>query len=398
MTRTLSTKIRNVEESQTLAIGAKAKRMKDAGIDVAILTTGEPDFPTPRHIKEAAIKAIEANFTKYTANAGTPELLDAIIKKFSNDNDLHFERDHIVVSCGAKHSIYNVLQAICNKGDEVVFFAPYWVSYPEMVKMADATPVIVKTTAEEQFKPNVQKLQRAINARTKALIINSPSNPSGVVCTRSELEEIADIVRRTRIFVISDEIYEKVMYDGKKHFSIGSTKEIRDQVITINGVSKAFAMTGWRIGYAGGPLDVMQAAAKVQSQVTSNPNSIAQKATCAALNGSSNDIHTMVEAFTERRDFVFAKLSEMRGVRAMNPGGAFYFLFDVSSFYGKRFRDQLVTNSATMGTYLLDTHRVATIPGIAFGDDDCLRLSYACSMSELEKGLARIKEGLEALS
>jgi aspartate aminotransferase len=396
--RILSSKIRNVEESQTLALAAKATRLKAQGIDVVSLTAGEPDFPTPRHVKEAAIKAIEANFTKYTATAGIPELLDAIVNKFSNENELHFARDQIVVSSGAKQSIYNVLQALCNKGDEVVFFAPYWVSYPEMVKMADATPVVVTTTVAEQFKPNLRKLEHAINAKTKALIINSPNNPSGVVYTRSELEEIAEIVRRTGIFVISDEIYEKVIYDGNKHFSIGSINAIRDQVITVNGVSKAFAMTGWRIGYAGGPPDVMQAAAKVQSQVTSNPNSIAQKATIAALNGSSNDIHTMVEAFAQRRDFVFAKLSEIRGVRAINPGGAFYFLFDVSSFYGKKFRDQLVRNSATMGTYLLDMHRVATIPGIAFGNDDCLRISYACSMSELEKGLARIKEGLEALA
>jgi aspartate aminotransferase len=396
--RILSSKIRNVEESQTLALAAKATRLKAQGIDVISLTAGEPDFPTPRHVKEAAIKAIEANFTKYTATAGIPELLDAIVNKFSNENELHFARDQIVVSSGAKQSIYNVLQALCNKGDEVVFFAPYWVSYPEMVKMADATPVVVATTVAEQFKPNLRKLEHAINAKTKALIINSPNNPSGVVYTRSELEEIAEIVRRTGTFVISDEIYEKVIYDGHKHFSIGSISAIRDQVITVNGVSKAFAMTGWRIGYAGGPLDVMQAAAKVQSQVTSNPNSIAQKATIAALNGSSNDIHTMVEAFAQRRDFVFAKLSEIRGVRAINPGGAFYFLFDVSSFYGKKFRDQLVRNSATMGTYLLDMHRVATIPGIAFGNDDCLRISYACSMSELEKGLARIKEGLEALA
>lgn len=396
--RTLSTKIRNVEESQTLALAAKAKRMSNAGIDVANLTAGEPDFPTPRHVKEAAIKAIEANYTKYTPSSGAPELIDAIISKFSRENDLHFERDQVVASVGAKQSVFNVLQAICNKGDEVVLLAPYWTSYPEMIKMADATPVIVKTSIEERFKPNLRKLEQAINSKTKALIINSPCNPSGAVLTRSELEEIAEIVRRTGIFLLSDEIYEKVIYDDNKHFSIGSIKEIRDQVITINGVSKAFAMTGWRIGYAGGPADAMQAAAKVQSQVTSNPNSIAQKATIAALNGSSNDIHTMVAAFAERRNFVFAKLSEMRGIRVVNPGGAFYFLFDVSSFYGLRFRDQLIRNSATMGAFLLDTHRVATIPGIAFGDDACLRISYACSLAELEKGLARIKEGLGALA
>lgn len=395
---TLSAKIRNIEESQTLALTAKAKRMKDSGVDVVSLTAGEPDFPTPRHIKEAAIKAIEGNFTKYTPSSGTPELLDAIVRKFSNENDLHFAKDQIVVSTGAKQSIYNALQAICNKGDEVVFFSPYWVSYPEMVKLADATPVVVPTHIDEKFKPDLRKLRQAINAKTKALIINSPNNPSGVVFTRSELEDIAEIVRETNIFVISDEIYEKVMYDGNKHFSIGSIKAIRDQVITVNGVSKAFSMTGWRIGYAGGPLAVMEAAGRVQSQVTSNANSIAQKATIAGLTGSITDILSMVDEFKRRRDFVYEKLSAISGVIVTNPGGAFYFLFDVSKFYGKKFNGLLIKNSADMGTYLLDHHHVASVPGVAFGDDRCLRISYACSMTELEKGTTRIKQGLEVLS
>lgn len=394
---TLSNKIRTIEESQTLALTAKAKRMKDSGLDVVSLTAGEPDFPTPRHIKEAAIKAIEANFTKYTANCGTPDLVDAIIRKFSNDNDLHFEPQQIVVSAGAKQSIFNVLQAICNKGDEVVFFSPYWVSYPEMVKMADATPVIVPTRIEDGFKPELRRLRQSINAKTKALILNSPNNPSGVVFTQSELEDIAAIVRETNIFVISDEIYEKVIYDGNKHFSIGSIKAIRDQVIAVNGVSKAFSMTGWRIGYAGGPHAVMEAAGRVQSQVTSNANSIAQKATVAGLTGSKTDILSMVEEFKRRRDFVYEKLSAIRGVTVTNPGGAFYFLFDVSKFYGKKFNGQLIKNSADMGTYLLDHHHVGSVPGVAFGDDRCLRISYACSMTELEKGMTRITQGLEAL-
>lgn len=395
---TLSNKIRNIEESQTLALTAKAKRMKDSGIDVVSLTAGEPDFPTPRHVKEAAIKAIEANFTKYTSNAGISELLDGIIRKFSNDNDLHFERDQIIVSAGAKQSIYNVLQAICNKGDEVVFFSPYWVSYPEMVKLADAKPVIVPTSIENKFKPDLHKLRQAINAKTKALILNSPNNPSGVVFTRSELEDMAQIVREANIFVISDEIYEKVMYDGNKHFSIGSIKSIRENVITVNGVSKAFSMTGWRIGYAGGPLAVMEAAARVQSQVTSNANSIAQKAAVAALNGGVSELESMVEEFKKRRDFAYEKLSAIRNIAVTRPGGAFYFLFDVSRFYGKKNNGQLVKNSAEMGTYLLDHHHVGSVPGIAFGDDRCLRISYACSMTELERGMERIKRGLEALS
>ena len=395
---TLSTKIRNIEESQTLALTAKAKRMKDSGLDVVSLTAGEPDFPTPRHVKEAAIKAIEANFTKYTSNSGITELLDGIIKKFSIDNDLHFERDQIIVSAGAKQSIYNVLQAICNKGDEVVFFSPYWVSYPEMVKLADATPVVVPTSIDNQFKPDLKRLRNAVHAKTKALILNSPNNPTGAVFTRSELEDIAEIVRDANIFVISDEIYEKVMYDGNKHFSIGSIKSIRDNVITVNGVSKAYSMTGWRIGYAGGPLAVMEAAARVQSQVTSNANSIAQKATVAALNGGISDLAAMVEEFKIRRDFAYEKLRAIPGITVTQPGGAFYFLFDVSKFYGKKNNGQLVKNSADMGTYLLDHHHVASVPGVAFGDDRCLRISYACSMTELGRGMERIRKGLEALS
>jgi aspartate aminotransferase len=267
-----------------------------------------------------------------------------------------------------------------------------------MVKMADATPVIVKTTIEEQFKPNLRKLRQVINAKTKALIINSPNNPSGVVFTRSELEDIAEIVRQAGIFVISDEIYEKVMYDGNTHFSIGSVKAIRDQVITVNGVSKSYSMTGWRIGYAGGPREVMQAAAKVQGQITSNANSIAQKATVAAVTGGTSELCSMVEAFKERRDFAFSKLGAIQGIRAILPGGAFYFLFDVSSFYGRKFNGQVIKNSSDMGTYLLEQHHVATVPGVAFGDDNCLRISYACSMPELEKALSRIRTGVEALS
>ncbi len=393
----LSEKIRSIEESQTLALTAKATRMKDSGIDVVSLTAGEPDFPTPRHIKEAAINAIESNFTKYTPNAGTPDLIDAIVRKFSRDNDLHFGHDQVVVSTGAKQSIFNVLQAICNTGDEIMFFSPYWVSYPEMVKMADATPVIVPTKIEENFKPDLRKLRQAITPKTKALILNSPNNPSGVVFTQRELEDIAQIVGETNIFVISDEIYEKVIYDGNTHFSIGSIKAIREYVITVNGVSKSYAMTGWRIGYAAGPHYVMEAAAKVQTQVTSNANSIAQKATVAALMGPTTEIHAMVDEFKRRRDFVYEKLSAIHDVTVALPDGAFYFLFDVSKFYGKKSQKHIIRNSTDMGTYLLDHHHVASVPGIAFGDDNCLRISYACSMAELEKGIERLRRGLETL-
>ncbi len=395
---TLSHKLQGIEESQTLVLSAKAKKLKDAGVDIANLTTGEPDFATPAHIKEAAIQAIQQNFTKYTPNVGASDLCDAILDKFARDNGLHFEKEQIVVSSGAKQAIYNVLQAICNKGDEVVLFSPYWVSYPEMVKMADARPVIVPTSIQHHFKPDLRKLRQAIHARTKAIILNSPCNPTGSVLTRSELEEIADIVRQSNIYVISDEIYEKVMYDDNKAFSIGSIKAIRDQVITVNGVSKAFAMTGWRIGYAGGPHAVMEAAAKVQGQVTSGANTVSQKAAVAALRGSMDDVGMMVAEFKRRRDFVHEQLAAIPELGITKPGGAFYFFFDVSRYYGRSYRGTLIKNSADMATYFLEHHHVAGVPGFAFGDDRCLRISYACSMSELEKGIARISKGLKDLS
>ncbi len=394
----LSDKIKHIEESQTLALSGKAKRMKDSGLDVVSLTAGEPDFPTPRHIKDAAIAAIENNFTKYTQNAGSPDLIDAIVRKFTHDNNLYFGHNQILVSAGAKQSIFNVLQAICNKGDEVLFFSPYWVSYPEIVKLADATPVAVPTSIENKFKPDIEQLRKAITPKTKALIINSPNNPSGVVFSQEDMEAIGSIVKDANIFVIADEIYEKVVYDNNKHFSIGSIKSLRDNAITVNGVSKAFSMTGWRVGYAGGPAAVMEAAAKVQTQVTSNANSIAQKATVTALTVPTPDLQTMVSAFKERRDFVYERLRSMRDVNVAMPGGAFYFFFDVSTLYGKRFQNHVIRNSADMGTYLLDHHHVATVPGVAFGDDSCLRISYACSLAELEKGLSRIRTAFEMLA
>lgn len=394
----LSRKIQQVEESQTLALTAKARSLKEAGVDVVSLTAGEPDFPTPKHVKEAAIKAIEADFTHYTATEGIKDLVQAIINKFSRENDLHFEPGQILVSTGAKHSIYNALQAICNKGDEVIILSPYWVSYPEMVKLADATPVVVTASIEVGFKPDIRKLKQAINQRTKAMIINSPSNPTGAVFTRSEMEEIAELVKTSGIYVISDEIYEKVLYDGAKHVSIGSIKSIRDQVITVNGLSKAFAMTGWRLGYMGGPLSVMQLAARVQSQVTSNATSITQKAAVAALTGSLSAVEKMVEEFKQRRDFVIDALLAVKGVNVFTPSGAFYVFFGVKNFYARKFNGQFIRNSADMAQYLLEKQHVAMVPGFAFGADDCLRMSYACSMKDLEKGMKRIADGLAALT
>ena len=320
----LSLKVAQLEESQTLVFTQKARAMRSAGIDVASLTAGEPDFATPAHIKMAAIQAIDEDFTHYTDNQGTPGLIQAIVRKFATDNDLQFEPEQILVSCGAKHSIYNVVQALCNKGDEVVVAAPYWVSYPEIIKMADAKPVIIHATHESHFKITAVQLRRAINERTKAFIFNSPSNPTGAVYSQGEIEELADVIQETGVYVISDEIYEKIIYDGAKHYSIGCIKEIRDQVITVNGVSKAFAMTGWRLGFAMGPKWIIGAMQKLQSQSTSNPTSIVQKAAVAALNGPQDCIREMVDAYAARRKFMVEALAEIEGIECAAPDGAFF--------------------------------------------------------------------------
>jgi len=393
----LSEKVLNTETSQTLALAARAKLLKDSGIDIVSLTAGEPDFPTPRHVKDAAIKAIEEDFTHYTANEGISELLLAIVKKFSKENNLHFTQEQILVSTGAKQCIFNALQALCNRGDEVIILSPYWVSYPEIVKLADAIPVIVQMTIAEGFRPNVQRIQDAISPKTKAIILNTPGNPTGVVYTRQELLSLASLVRESGIYVISDEIYEKVIYDGREHVSIGSLDDLRDQVITVNGVSKAYAMTGWRIGYMGGPVDVIRAAAKVQSQVTSNATSISQKATIAALNGSNAEIASMVKEFNDRRRIAYSALREIPRAEVILPEGAFYFLIGIRAFYAARSSGCSIRNSTEMTQYLLETHKVALVPGAAFGAVDCVRLSYACSMTDLQKGIERIKAGLKEL-
>lgn len=394
----LSEKVGRIEESQTLALASKARQMRNAGIDIVSLTAGEPDFPTPEHVKEAAIRAIKENFTHYTDNRGIPELIQAIIRKFSSDNNLRFSPEQVMVSTGAKQSIFNVLQAVCNPGDEVIILAPYWVSYPEMVKLVDAVPVIVRTTLEEKFRPSPERIRRAITQKTKAVILNSPGNPTGAVYSNDDLASIVPVIKKAGIFVISDEIYEQVIYDGHEHKSIGSFEPIRDQVITVNGVSKAYAMTGWRIGYMGGPAEVIQAAAKVQSQVTSNPTSISQKAAVAALNGSRDNALSMRNQFKERRDYVVSALKEATDVGVFVPEGAFYFLLCVKSLYGAIVSDFLVNDSIGLTRYLLEQHRVALVPGSSFGDDGSVRLSYACAMLELKQGLERFIEGIQSLA
>ncbi|MBI3005780.1 MAG: pyridoxal phosphate-dependent aminotransferase [Ignavibacteriales bacterium] len=397
--RPLSKKLSAIERSQTMMLFARAKKMKADGIDVVSLTAGEPDFPTPQTIKDAAIKAINENFTKYTANQGIPELLKAVAEKFQRDNNLRFEPSQILVSSGAKHSLYNSLQAICNRGDEVVIPAPYWVSYPEMTKLVDAVPVIVKTSPANQFKMTPSQLKKAITRKTKAMILCSPSNPTGAVYTKEEILAIADVVESSGIYVISDEIYEKVVYDGLKHFSIGSVESVRDQVITVNGVSKAYSMTGWRIGFLGARGDITEAADKVQSQITSNANAIAQKAAYAALCGNlDGEVSAMVTEFDRRRHFLVSEFQKIAGLEFIYPRGAFYIFANVRNFLNKSANGSRIKTADDLCEHLLTKHLVATVPGSGFGAKDWVRMSYACSMADLQKAVERLHRALGELS
>ncbi|MBM4168888.1 MAG: pyridoxal phosphate-dependent aminotransferase [Ignavibacteria bacterium] len=395
----LSRKVAAVEESQTIFLASLAKKMKSEGIDVSSLTAGEPDFGTPQAIKDAAMKAIQSEFTKYTPTRGIPDLLKAVAEKFRKDNDLHFETSQVMVSNGAKHSIYNALEAICNKGDEVIIPAPYWVSYPEMAKLVNATPVIVKTSASNQFKMTPSQLRKALTKKSKVLIFCSPSNPTGAVYTQEEIEAIADVVHRSGIYVISDEIYEKIIYDGLKHFSMGAVDPIRNQVVTTNGVSKAYSMTGWRIGFMGGPKEIISAAEKVQSQVTSNACSISQKAALAALTADLDaEVAGMVREFDRRRQYLVGEFKTIKGIDFIYPRGSFTFFINVKPFLNKKTPKTLIKTTDDLSEYFLYEHRVATVPGPSFGAPHWIRLSYACSMEELSKGVNRLREGFAYLS
>ena len=390
----LSKKVASVQKSKTLLLTAIARQMRAEGIDVVSLTAGEPDFPTPEHVKKAAVQAIEENFTKYTANEGILELRKAIVEKFRRDNNLHFEPSEILVSCGAKHSIYNALQAICDKGDEIIILSPYWVSFPDMVKLVDGVPKIIQPVEGSSGKATAHQIKRTISKRTKGLIFNSPCNPSGAVYSPDEIREIAEVVAKTGIYVISDEIYEKVIYDDAKHFSIGSIEKIRDQVITVNGVSKAYSMTGWRIGFLGASKEIAAAAEKVQSQVTSNPSSISQRAALAALTNSGDSTRDMVSEFKRRRDYFWSELSRIEGIECPVPQGAFYLFPKVTELLDRKFDGPKISSADDLCEYFLKQCRVATVPGTAFGSADHIRLSYACSMEDLQKAAGRIREGV----
>jgi aspartate aminotransferase len=394
----IAERAQTIKPSPTLATAAKAKAMKAQGIDVVDFGVGEPDFDTPENVKQAGIKAIQSGFTKYTPAGGTDELKEAVIEKFRKDNGLLYEKTQVLISCGAKHSLYNIAEALFNPGDEVIIPSPYWVSYPDQVLLNDAVPVIVETTEEEGFKLSAQKLEKAITGKTKALILNSPSNPTGLAYDKISLEDIAALAVKHNIYVISDEIYEKLIYDGFTHTSIASLgPEIKNLTIVVNGVSKSHAMTGWRIGYAAGPRDVVNAMANIQSQSTSNPASISQKAAVEALRGPQDFIGVMNAEFDKRRRYMVDRLNKMEGVSCLMPVGAFYAFPRVSSLYGKSVEGKRIKNSADLTTYLLDDAQVALVSGDAFGADAYIRLSYATSMENIQKGTDRIEKALKAL-
>jgi aspartate aminotransferase len=395
--KSLSRIVAGTKTSQTLALSALAKKLHAEGVDVVTLTAGEPDFPTPFHIKEAAKKAIDGNLTTYTDVAGIPELRRAIAEKFRRDNNISFNPAEILVSNGAKHSLYNALKAICNEGDEIIIPAPYWVSYPQMVTLVNATPVIVPTREENEFRMTADEFRRAVTSKTKALLFCTPSNPTGSVYLQSELEDIGNVVRENDIYVIADEIYEKVVFDDARHFSLGSIPAIKELVVTVNGMSKAYAMTGWRIGFLGARQDIISAAAKVQGQVTSNASSISQYAALAALTGPEGELRKMASEFQRRRDFIHREVSSIEGMFCIKPKGAFYVFPNVSHYFGRTFRGKTMESGNDIAQFLLDEERVVVVPGSGFGSEDHVRISYACSMAELEKAAERLKRGFTKL-
>jgi aspartate aminotransferase len=375
--------------SLTLSIDSKAKAMKAEGIDVCGFGAGEPDFDTPEHIKAAAMAALEGGFTKYTPSSGIPELRQAIADKFQNDNKLTYKPSQIIVSNGAKHSCYNAILATCQPGDEVIIPAPYWLSYPEMVRLAGAEPVFVQTSEENGWKMSADEFENAMTPRTKMVIINSPGNPTGAVYTRAELEALVEVAEEEEILILSDEIYEKLTYDGVKHVSVASlSPEANDLTITINGFSKAYAMTGWRLGYLGAPEPIARAIDAIQSHSTSNPCSFAQQGGLAALKGDQAAVEDMRSEFDMRRQYMVDRLKKLGRVSVVNPQGAFYVLVNIS---------QLGLNSQNFADRLLSKHHVAVVPGVAFGDDRTVRLSYATSLDVINRGLDRIEEFCKTL-
>jgi len=393
----LSDRVMELSDSQTLAMAQKSRELKAKGINIIDLSLGEPDFNTPGDIKEAARKAIDDNYTRYPPVQGYKDLREAISAKFFEENGLRYSPEQIIVSAGGKHSLANVILSLVNPGEEVIIPAPYWVSYYDQVVLAGGKPVIIQTSLEDDFKMSPGKLEEAISARTRLLIFNSPSNPTGMVYTREEMEKIARIVEKHEgLFIISDEIYEHIIF-SQKHVSMASFDFIYDRVITVNGVSKAYAMTGWRIGYIGAPLWIAKACGKLQSQITSGVCSIAQRAALAALQSKGDDREKMRLAFLRRRDLICSLLAEIRGMKLRVPQGAFYVMPDIGDFIGKTDGNTVINTPEDLALYLLDKARVAVVGGTAFGAPRCIRISYAASDEDITEAVKRMKEALAEL-
>ncbi|MEW5767021.1 MAG: pyridoxal phosphate-dependent aminotransferase [bacterium] len=394
----ISRRVKEIPPSPTLAITVKAAQMGKEGIDVIGFGAGEPDFDTPENVKEAAIASIREGFTKYTPASGIAELKEAICRKFKRDNDLDYVPQEVSVACGGKHSLFNIIFALCDEGDEVIIPIPYWVSYPEQVRLSGGEPVFVETLQEDDFRIKIEQLEAVITSKTKIIILNSPQNPTGVVYDREDLEAIAALAVRNNIYLISDEVYEKVIYDDRKHWSVAAlSPEAKALTLTVNAVSKPYSMTGWRIGYAAGPKEIIGAMDNIQSHTTSNPTSISQKAAVEALNGPQDVVDKMVAEFDRRRKYMVDRLNKMRGVSCFNPGGAFYVFPNISGLYGLKYQGATITGSLSLTDFLLSKAKVAVVPGNGFGADDYIRLSYATSFENIQKGLDRIEEAIAKL-
>ena len=396
----VSNSLKRIKPSPTLAVTQKARELKAAGKEVISLGAGEPDFDTPDNIKQVAIKAIKDGDTKYTAVDGTPILKDAIIKKFKRENNLDYQADQITVGAGGKHVIYNAMVATLNEGDEVVIPAPYWVSYPDIVLLAGGTPKILECNEKQKFKINPAELEKSITKKTKWIILNSPSNPTGACYSKEDIREIAKVlIKHPQVYILSDDIYEHVAYEGFKFFTIAQIGELKDRVLTMNGVSKAYSMTGWRIGYAAGPKEIIKAIGKIQSQSTSNPSSISQAAAVEALNGTQDFIKERAISFQKRRDFVVKALNKINGINCLNPDGAFYVFPSCKDLIGKKdSKGNVLKTDTDFVQSLLENNGVAVVQGSAFGLAGFFRISYATSMKNLEKALDKIKYFCESLN
>lgn len=395
----LAERVRQIKPSPTLAVNAKAKALKASGADVLNFSVGEPDFDTPDHVREAGKAAIDAGFTRYTAVPGIPELREAIVKRFSEDKGWDYSPEQIQVCCGGKHGLYNMCQALLGAGDEVLVPTPYWVSYPPMIQLAGAIPVSVPLAEENDFDLDEKILLQYVTSKTKGIILNSPSNPTGSIYSKKALEAVGKLALERGLFIITDDIYDTIVYeDGPLPHILDVDPRLKEQTIVLNGVSKSFAMTGWRIGYSAGPQHIIAAMNKIQSQSTSNPSSVAQKAALAAVEGPQEFPGKMKEAFIPRLDFILKALQEIPDVTCVEPKGAFYVFPNLSAYYGRAFKGKKIENSVDMSAYFLDEALVASVPGAAFGSDAFVRFSFATSMEIIEEGMKRIKDALGNLS